>query len=177
MKILGRQISNWWLLLLVVILVILSPLLLIGFFAANNLAGAIFGPPAIWNRPWESPRSRDIAGSYHETERYWQDHEHGPTARLQLSADGTMKVSMLPDSDGMNDCMFSGSGTWKLSPDDAAQIDLTIRSANNGNTCKLGDGGYGIYGGFHIVGHSSPHKLYWTLGDPDSGEGTWFQRD
>ena len=55
MRIMKRSISAWWLLFLVPVCILSLPVLLFLFFAANNLAGAIWGPPALWNRPWRSP--------------------------------------------------------------------------------------------------------------------------
>jgi CubicO group peptidase (beta-lactamase class C family) len=55
MQVFRKQVSNWWLLLIVPVAVMASSLLLVGFFKANNLAGALFGPPAIRNRTWHNP--------------------------------------------------------------------------------------------------------------------------
>jgi hypothetical protein len=60
----GNRISAWWLLLLIPILPIGVPSLLILFFALNNFAGVIFGPPAIWSRTWNAPPSADLVGRY-----------------------------------------------------------------------------------------------------------------
>jgi hypothetical protein len=47
MRIRGKHISRWWLLLIAPALIVAFPALLMLFFMANNLAGAILGPPAI----------------------------------------------------------------------------------------------------------------------------------
>jgi hypothetical protein len=171
MKIRGRQISNWWLLLFGALLLLASPLLLMGFFMSNNLAGAIFGPPAIWNRPSKPPSTGDIAGSYRESERHWQDHATTTRATLSLNSDGTMTVTNLPDSNGETGCILSGKGTWS-EPDGESKVVLFIQQNDSVATCKTGG-----YGSFEIAGHSKPYSLYWVLGDPDSGEGVWLKSD
>ena len=67
---------------------IASPILLMGFFMANNLAGAMFGPPAIWNRPWQAPPRKDLVGNYMESERNLDDSSPPAVASLTLQADG-----------------------------------------------------------------------------------------
>ena len=96
MHLLGKQISKWWLALLVPLLLCSLPFLLILFFAANNLAGALLGPPAIWNRPWHTPSREDVVGSYIETERHWDHAETKSKATLVLKEHGAMLVSELP---------------------------------------------------------------------------------
>jgi hypothetical protein len=177
MKILRWRFSNWWLFLILPIGILILPMLLIGFFAANNFAGAIFGPPAIWDRSFTSPPSVDLVGSYHEAERHWQDGTKSGSANLKLNSDGTMAVTNLPDSNGITNCILSGSGSWRTGRDDASQIDLTILKTDPSATCKFEGLPYGISGVLNIAGHSKPYSLYWTLGDPDSGEGIWFRRD
>jgi hypothetical protein len=118
-----------------------------------------------------------MVGSYHEVKRNWQDGTSGPRATLRLNDDGTMTVTNLPKSDGIENCMLSASGTWRISPDDDSGIDLTILKTNSSTTCNLEGLPYGIAGDFNIAGHRKPYSLYWILGDPDSGEGIWFKRD
>jgi hypothetical protein len=69
MRFFGRQVSKWWLLLLLPIATLGVLMLPFLFFAGNNLAGAIIGPPAIWNRPFEAPAHADLVGRYVETKR------------------------------------------------------------------------------------------------------------
>jgi len=181
MKILKWHFSNWWLLLLATVLVISAPFLLLGFIVAGHIGGAVFGPPAIWNRPGRAIRSSDIAGSYHEAERQWQGGSPKIRASLQLSNDGTMTINNLPDSipgsDGETNCLMSGSGRWGVSGDDDSQVDLTIEKYGASATCKIEGLPYSISGVLLVAGRSKPFKLYWILGDPDSGEGVWLSRD
>jgi len=177
MKILRWRFSNWWLSVIIPIGIILVPVFFFGLIVASHLAGAVLGPPAIWNRPLTTPSRSEIAGSYHEVKRVWQDGISGPHATLRLKDDGTMTVTNLPKSDGIESCMLSASGTWGMSLDDVSGIDLTVLKTDSSTTCKLEGLPYGISGAFNIAGHRKPYSLYWILGDPDSGEGIWFNRD
>lgn len=170
MHIFGKRLSNWWLLLIVPVLIISSPLLLLGYFAANNLAGAIIGPPAIWNRTWHSPPRNDLVGEYVESERHWDHPSTNARATIELEADGSMSVSSLPDDNVTSTCILSGTGTWR-GPDDDQQIDLVLTSDGTAESCKSGS-----YSFLELVGHSKPYELYWVLGDPDSGTGIWLKK-
>jgi hypothetical protein len=56
-------------------------------FGAIILAIGLFGPPAIWNRPWDSPPRSDLFGTYQETDRNLERRE---PASITLLADGSM---------------------------------------------------------------------------------------
>lgn len=173
MRLRGRRVSQWWLLLFIPILIISAPSLLIGFFAANNLAGAIFGPPAIWNRTWRTPANSDLVGTYVESERHWSEDVPHASATLVLDGNGAMTVRDLPSEFGTETCIITGTGQWRLSSRSGEQrIDL-IYTADKAivNVCRSG-----YYGGPELAGHSKPYSLYWVLGDPDSGTGLWLTR-
>lgn len=168
----GSHISNWWLLLPGVLIVICSPLLLIGFFSANNLAGAIIGPPAIWNRPSHLPPRKEVVGDYVESKRQLDREMGTQLAWLSLKADGTMAVYGLPVDQYPGYCILSGEGRWGLQGlDHLGNVDINVLTANAANTCKAGD-----YSDIELVGRSIPYKLYWIVGDPDSGTGVWLVR-
>lgn len=169
MRICGRLLSKWWLLLLPPILIMTLPLLLMIFFMGNNLAGAIFGPPAIWNRPRHTPERADLVGNYLESERHLDTAIGHPPATLTLDADGSMSVTNLPFEFGETSCILSGRGTWS-GPDEAQQIQLTVSSNGSTGSCKSG-----FYPAFELAGHSKPYALYWVVGDPDSGTGVWLR--
>ena len=177
MQAFGKRISNWWLLVLVPVAVVAFPALLIGFFMVNNLAGALLGPPAIWNRTWHSPSRQDIVGRYSESERHLDDTNPSPAASLTLEANGSMTVENLPTVEsqptgfGQINCTLSGTGSWS-GPDELQQIDLTLVSDRRPGSCESGS-----YGSLELAGHSRPYRLYWTVGDPDSGTGIWFRRN
>jgi hypothetical protein len=57
MQIFARNISKWWRVAILPMPILAFPALLMLFSMGNNLAGAVFGPPALWNRPWNSPPS------------------------------------------------------------------------------------------------------------------------
>jgi hypothetical protein len=154
---------------LVPIALIASPILLMGFFMANNLAGAMFGPPAIWNRPWQIPPREDLLGDYMESERHLDDSSPPAAASLTLQADGSMTVANLPASFGTSTCTLSGTGSWKGPDDDG--IRLTVVSDQHSGSCESGS-----YAGLELAGHSKPYRLYWIVGDPDSGTGVWFRK-
>jgi hypothetical protein len=172
MRVFGRQISKWWLLLMAPVAALASPLLLIGFFATNDLAGAIIGPPAIWSLPHHAPPFANLVGRYIESERRSDKPKSGPDAVLELNADGSMRVSNLPAefSDQVS-CTLSGSGTWAQSGESAyeSKIEIRITSVEAVDPCTSA-------ADFQIVGHSKPYSLYEYLGDPDSGTGVWLKR-
>jgi hypothetical protein len=149
-----------------------GPLLLGLFFVGNQLAGVIAGPPAIWNRPWQSPPRQDLVGRYRESERHWNETNLQSKAQLEFRADGTMIVNDLPSYDGENTCVLTGTGRWE-GPDTERRINLNFAPVREAyGICQPGD-----YFGFALAGHTKPYSLYWILGDPDSGTGVWFTRN
>jgi hypothetical protein len=170
MQVFGKRISNWWLLSLPPILIVVFPALLMLFFMGNNLAGAIFGPPAIWNRPQHTPPRMDLVGRYSESGRHWDHPSTLPPASLTLNADGSMIVANLPFEDDTV-CTLSGKGTWH-GPDEDQKIDLILTSDGSTGSCKSDS-----YSFFELSGRSKPYTLYWVLGDPDSGTGVWLKKD
>lgn len=169
MQLVGRQVSKWWLLLLLPLLLVASPLILMLFFAGNNLAGAIVGPPAIWNRPFHTPFHRDLVGKYEESTRHTDHQMNRSKAILQLNADDSMSVTALPYEAGQTTCVLSGGGRWK-GPDQNSQIDLIYESDGTLGSCISG-----AYSPVEITGRSRPYGLYWIIGDPDSGTGVWLK--
>jgi hypothetical protein len=167
MRAFGRQISKWW---LVPVLIVCSPVLLTFFLLGNNLAGAIFGPPAIWDVPYHHPSQDDLAGKYVEKERHWDRAKTGPDALFELKRDGTMTVRDLPADFGMSQCVLSGFGTWRTSGGQDIGLDFTSDGAPG--ICESG----WYASALEVAGHSKPYRLYWVLGDPDSGTGIWFKR-
>jgi hypothetical protein len=171
MRIGGKSFSNWWLLLLIPLFTVSGPLLLSLFFIGNHIAGVILGPPAIWNRPWQTPPPSDLVGRYTESERQWNETSPHSKAHLEFRADRTMIVSDLPSDDGENTCLLTGTGRWE-GPDTERRLNLIftpVREASG--VCRAG-----AYFGFELAGHTKPYSLYWILGDPDSGTGVWFMR-
>jgi hypothetical protein len=168
MQVFGKQISKWWLLLLAPLSLVALPLLMILCFAVNNFAGAIVGPPAIWNRTRHTLEHNDLVGSYKETERRWDRPKNGSGAALDLHADGSMTVSNLPDDSITTSCLMSGKGTWS-GPDGDEKLDLNLISDGAQGSCESGS-----YQLLELAGQSKPYSLYWVLGDPDSGTGIWL---
>jgi hypothetical protein len=142
MKILRRRLSNWWLLVFVPIAIISVPLLLFGLIVGGHIVGGIVGPPSIWNRPSTPPARADLAGSYRESERHWQDHTTATPTTLTLNSDGTMTVANLPDSNGETQSILSGKGRWS-GPDGNSGLVLFIQQYDSAATCKTG--GYGSF--------------------------------
>ena len=97
-----------------------------GFFMANNLAVALIGPPAIWNRPWQVPLREDLVGDYLESERHLDESRPPAPASLTLRSDGSMTVANLPADFGTSTCTLSGRGSWAAPDDDG--IHLTVVS-------------------------------------------------
>ena|SRR5579863_2906722 len=170
MQIFGRQVSNGWLLLIPPLLILASPLLMMMFFMGNNLAGAIIGPPAIWNRTWHSPPRSDVEGEYSESGRHLDQGIQLPAASLSLESDGSMTVANLRYEFGETSCTLSGKGGWS-GPDGEQRIGLNVISDGAAGSC-----GSDFYSGLELAGHSKPYKLYWVVGDPDSGNGIWLHK-
>lgn len=169
MQAFGKSFSKWWLVALIPVGLIALPVLLMGFFTVNDLAGAFFGAPAVWNRPWSPPPRRELVGDYIESERHLDDNRSPASARLTLRLDGSMTVSNLPADFGTSSCTLSGTGSWG-GPDDNG-VQLAVVSDQRSGSCPSGS-----YLGLGLAGHSSPFRLYWIVGDPDSGTGVWFRR-
>lgn len=140
-----------------------------GLLMANEFAGAMFGPPAIWNRPWQTPPRKDLVGNYMESERHLDDSSPPATASLSLQADGSMTVGNLPANFGTSTCTLSGTGSWKVPDDDG--ILLPVVSDQHPGSCQSG-----LYASLELAGHSRPYRLYWIVGDPDSGTGVWLRK-
>ena len=158
MRLFGRTISRWWLLLTIPLVVLGAPVLLILFFAGNNLAGAILGPPAIWNRPSGAIQPTDLVGKYVETKRRSEWPKFGPGAVVELYANGTMQMSNLDTS-----CTSTGTGRWQVMPDQKVAIHI------ESGQCET-------WIDMEIVGRSKPYGFYEPFGDPDSGNGMWLER-
>jgi hypothetical protein len=173
MRVFGRRLSNWWLLLFIPLIVVASPLLLIAFFAANRLAGAIVGPPAIWNRTFHPPSREELVGSYVESERHWDRSEMSGHATLELDEDGSMNVNNLPYDDITSTCLLSGSGKWSgpIDGNDNVIINLILTAKDAQGSCAPNS-----YSFLELAGHAKPYGLYWVLGDPDSGTGIWLKK-
>jgi hypothetical protein len=169
MRAFGKRFSNWWLLAIVPTALITLPVLLMGFFMVNNFAGAMLGPPAIWSRPWRIPPRSNLVGTYIEYKRHLDSKNSSTTASLTLNADGSMSVLNLPADFGTSTCTLSGTGKWKGPDDDG--IGITVASDLKPGSCQSG-----YYGGLELAGHSNPYRLYWVVGDPDSGTGVWFRK-
>lgn len=167
MRIVGRSISAWWLLLLAVLCVLSLPLLLILFFAANNVAGAMLGPPALWNRPWHAPAPAALIGRYSESERRWM---WSPPAALEIRSDGSASAWNLPAEVGLRTCVISGAGSWS-GPDQEGQVRIDFAKSVTTGPCQATET---AYASFAVAGHSQPYSLYLVIGDPDSGSGIWF---
>jgi hypothetical protein len=165
-----RSMSAWWLLFLVPVCILSLPVLLVLFFAANNLAGAIWGPPAPWNRPWRSPAPAALIGRYSESERRWSEMTSRPQAALELRTDGSAYAWNLLSEVALRTCVVSGAGTWS-GPDQEGQVGIDFPKAVTTGECQAGAPGYAS---FALAGHSQPYRLYLIIEDPDSGTGIWF---
>ena len=168
MKILGRHVSNLWLLAIPALLAAGAPILLMLFLFGNNLVGAIV---AAWSRPWNAPQREDLVGVYCESERRSDHVAFVSAVALDLRTDGSMRVQGLPMV-GSNGCIMSGDGTWS-GPGEEQKVELTLGAPSKEAVgyCKSGSDA-----SLELSGHFKPYKLYWVVGDPDSGDGVWFAR-
>ena len=172
MVIRGHQLSKWWCLLLVPAVLFGLPAVLMLIFLGNDIAGIIVGPPAIWNRTSQFPSRPYLVGSYQGTYSGADEGSAVVSASLLLNADGSAEVSGLPYEFYPMTCTLSGNGTWARQIGDFDQkIDLRVTSDGKAGSFASGD-----YGSFMLAGHASPYKLYWVIGDPDSGTGLWMNR-
>jgi hypothetical protein len=168
MRILGRSISTWWL-LLVPICVLSLPALLILFFAANDFAHAIFGPPVIWYRPRHTPPPAALVGRYSESERSWYTMT-SPTAAVELRSDRSASAWNLPSEVALRTCVISGAGSWS-GPDQEGRVRIDFPQSITISACHVAER---AYASFELAGHSQPYRLYLIIEDPDSGTGIWF---
>jgi hypothetical protein len=167
MRIFGRSISKWWLAPIPPTLALGLPALLMLFFMGNNLAGAVFGPPALWNRPWNSPPRSDLLGTYQESERNLDRTTGATTARITLEADGSMTAFALPSQSELSTCTVSSKGFW--GGPYGGTINIRFPAGVNKSTCDNSSWS------LELAGHSKPYSLYMSVGDPDSGTGIWFR--
>jgi hypothetical protein len=176
MRVFGRDMSKWWLIAIATLFLMACPALLMLFFMGNNLAGALFGPPAIWNRPWNSPQRSDLFGSYKETDRNLERTiESKQPASITLLADGSVIVSSLPSQSELTTCTLSAKGFWGGSYDGKINIRfLPDKTTSDGAvaTCEKTS-----CWSLQLTGRSKPYGLYMSVGDPDSGTGIWFKRE
>ncbi len=169
MRFFGRNISRWWLIAAPPVLLMLLPGMLMLFFFGNNLAGAVFGPPAIWNRPWDSPQRADMFGTYLESRRNLdQAVEFKHPAVITLRDDGSMIVSDLPTQSELSGCTVSAKGFWGGPWGDT--IDIRFMPSQDKRACDRSE-----YWSIQIASRSKPYRLYMPVGDPDSGTGIWFE--
>ena len=157
----GHSISAWWLLVLVPLCILFLPALSILFFAANDLAGAILGPPAIWNRPWHSPPPATLVGRYTESERRWSEMA-SPAAALELRGDGSASAWNLPSEAALQTCVISGAGSWS-GPDQDGWVRIDFPPSVTTVACRVNEP---AYASFAPAGHSQPYSLYLVIGDP-----------
>jgi hypothetical protein len=81
-----------------------------------------------------------------------------------------MHVENLP-MEWPDNCTLSGDGTWSVPDDQKIDLILVSTLAGENGLCKAGS-----YEFIQLAGHSRPYKLYWVVGDPDSGTGVWLAR-
>jgi hypothetical protein len=168
MRIFRTQVSNWWWFLFAPLLCVSIPFLLLLLIIAGHVGGAVFGPPALWDMPLHTPSRVDLVGSYYETNQGAAAQTDTLHASLDLNPDGKMTVKALPEDSVTSTCVMSGAGRWAVLD---GKIDLDYNSDGASGSCASGD-----YSFLEVAGHSKPYKLYWVLGDPDSGTGIWFKR-
>jgi hypothetical protein len=169
MRVFGRSISKWWLVACPAGAHLGLSRVADAVFMGNNLAGAVFGPPAIWNRTWNSPPRSDLLGTYQESERHLDQATGTPPARITLEADGSMTVFALPSQSELSSCTLSRRGFWGGAND--GKIDIRFPSSEDKSTCDTNS-----YWSLELAGHSKPYSLYMSVGDPDSGTGIWFRQ-
>jgi len=103
-----------------------------------------------------------------ESERHLDETRPPTAASLTLQADGSMTVANLPAEFGTSTCTLYGTGRWAGPDDDGVR--LTVVSDQHLGSCQSGS-----YAGLELAGHTKPYRLYWIVGDPDSGTGVWFR--
>ena len=141
------------------------------YFMANDFAGGLFDPPAIWDRPWNAPQRSDLFGTYEEYKQSVGQKVGGSHAHISLNADGSASVDSLSSQDSSDTCTTSAEGSW--SEYGEGKVELMFAAAGRKEQYAVKDAFFEL----EIAGRSKPYRLYMPVSDPDSGTGIWFRRE
>ena len=161
------------------------PFLFIALFAGPAIQTILMGPVNIWNATMSEPPGPDLAGYYQLTDKDRKRlSQNGVSisdqSGFKLAPDHSLTVLDLPSFDGFGNaakCHYNGIGHWRtesgsLETDLTLDIDSAVPQASGGSpNC----GQYGL-GGFVILGHSAPFRLWRWIDDPDQWDGLTYIR-
>ncbi|CAN5393173.1 hypothetical protein BH09SUM1_BH09SUM1_33610 [soil metagenome] len=141
--------------------------------------------PYGWLYTRNKPNPSDLVGVYTPVAKslaFIKDEGHYKPrpASIALFADGTMTISNIPDwwnngwgtSGGGFD---SGTCTWKLNQD-KWRCNLWINFSKTDQFDSLKREHKPFNGEMELTGQKPPYKIYLIVGDPDSDEGIWFEK-
>ncbi len=179
-----RQISahKRWLWLLIPAGILGSPFLLMAMLVGSRLVSALVGPVNVWNITKHVPPVADLAGEYGPPGRAGRGQQRdlfSDRIEFRLGPDHRAEVFDLPAYDGSGtplECAYRGRGDWMVWEAGDVTISIDIKEVAPAPlgakpTCRPTSLGL-----FQLLGHSSPYKLWYYIGDPDEGTGLTFVR-
>lgn len=143
----------------------------------SRLLGVLVGPVNVWNTTWHTPSSSDIAGYY----KLPKGSARGISERsgFRLTADHRVEVIDVPAFDGFGErirCNYNGTGTWNAIENGGVQLILSIDTLPQVTPEKPASCGPASLGGFELLGHSTPYRIWYGIGDPEGGTGLTYVR-
>jgi hypothetical protein len=173
--------KRWLLLLLIPVAIVAVPVLLFGMLIGTRLLSMVAGPVNIFNTPGHAPSAAEIAGYY----RLSKDVNRAPRggilserAGFSLGSDHRLEMTEMPAFDGFGEslnCDYNGTGSWSSSSDGDVQLYLSIETSTPSRPGKQTSCGATGSGGFEVLGHSRPYRIWYWIGDPDSEQGLTYE--
>ena len=159
------------------------PFLFIALFAGPAIQSLLVGPVNIWNATMSEPPGPDLAGYYQLTDKdrkrlLQRGVNVSDQSGFKLAADHSLAVIDLPSFDDFGNsakCHYNGTGHWRtesgsLETELTLDIDEAVLLTSWPNC-----GQYGL-GGFVILGHSTPYRVWFWTEDPDQWNGLTYIR-
>jgi hypothetical protein len=165
------------------------PLLLFGMLIGSRLLMIVAGPVNLWNTTWHTPPIAQIAGEYRVSKdsselRLRLPHGHTMSDRsgFTLGADHSIEVTDVSAFDGFGEavsCTYRGTGTWRSAEGGGDGVtlsfDITVTPLQSppGEPASCAPTSVGP---FYLLGHSAPYRMWYGVGDPDSGTGLLYRQ-
>ena len=141
--------------------------------------------PYPWDYSKEKPQESSLVGTYRIIKLRLPStaSDFDQNAQLTLRADGTAVFSGFPEFDLFGQkfvCKLSGVANWKLDDKFTSSLGWSVRFQDYRPTtkptapeCEPGDS---AFEGLVVLSRHAPHRLYKSVGDPDSDTGIEFGR-